>query len=114
MSTHPVAMEGKLSSDGRFIEIGALKWGPNPIPVVMQGTYDLVPLGRAEGLMRHPDGIITADIFMTDELKPEVQFSIYTTNVEYHLDDNNIMQFTSGLIRSIIIVDYWPWANKKE
>lgn len=113
MSNHPIAMEGKLSVDGRFIEVGALQWGPGPIPVVMSGAYDMVPLGRAEGLMRHPDGTITADIILPDERWPNMHFSIYTTNVEYHLD-HNIMYFTSGLIRSIIIVDYWPWATHKE
>jgi hypothetical protein len=109
-------MEGKLSVDGRFIVPGALRWDESPIPVVMAGEYaDIV--GKAENLVRHPDGIITANItwnLLSDELKKDVNFSIYTTEIEYHLDSKNIMQFTSGLIRSIIVVDYWPWADEKE
>jgi hypothetical protein len=106
-------MEGKLSVDGRFIVPGALTWNPGPIPVVGAGFAGEI-LGRAENLERHPDGTITADITLMDGRNPSVVCSIYTTNVEYHLDDHNIMQFTSGIIRSIIVVDNWPWADDKE
>jgi hypothetical protein len=101
-------MEGALSIDGRLIEVGALTWDTlGPIPVLMAEVGSEI-LGMATDFRRHPDGMISADIY-SDRPIPAGFFSIATNHIEYYRDQNNVMHFTSGQIRSVILVETWLW-----
>jgi hypothetical protein len=112
-----IAVEGRATTDGRFIASGALTWPENkPIPIRIQNHHDLVgkAVGKATHLRREDDGSITADIDIRRPVDDDEFFIPFVMITKSHYDDD-VLYVTSGRISDLTIMGplQWPWKTEE-
>lgn len=108
-----IAIEGRETTDGRFIAPGALTWSDEPIPVRVQNHHDLVGMevGSATNFRREGDGTITADINLLRPVADDEHFIPFVVIYTSHQDDD-VLYLTQGRIADLTIMGplQWPWS----
>jgi hypothetical protein len=101
MSEIPIAIEGKETKDGRYIEPGALVLPIGVVPVTRNSaeeTFGIV--GRALGFRRDEDGVIHATIdLLDDDLADDETATIDVHDVGFV--DSDPLKITAGRIRAL-------------
>lgn len=104
----PVLVEGVVTSDGRYIEPGAIHWRDRvPVQKVIGGGPTLV--GTATQVERSEDGTITAWIDADEDGWPSGDVSGVTIDAT---DDRFTVK--DGRLAGIMLLpeDGWPWPDR--
>jgi len=109
MTRHVVAIEGRPSGDGRLIEVGALVWEHDPIPVTdLEGAGIL---GKATDFRREDDGSITADVYLMADVDPDRLLTISADQVSPTKDPDGTLRYSHARIRGLFTTTKWPWPE---
>lgn len=108
-----IAIEGRETTDGRFIAPGALTWPESgPVPIRVANDHDLVgkAVGNATNFRREDDGTITADINLLRPVDDGEYFIPFVVIYTSHQDDD-VLYLTQGRIADLTIMGplQWPW-----
>lgn len=116
----PIAVEGKLTSDGRLLLPGALKWENLPLPVV-RATYPGVQVdfpmivGMLLSAERREGGFIEGEIELREELSGSYAAAITVDFVEEEVDEvSTSLVLKSARLRQVALNSpenaAWPEA----
>lgn len=63
-----IAIEGRDTVPGQFLEPSCLKWNEGEVyPLVWNFSWERPPIGTATDIRREDDGTLTAELTITDE-----------------------------------------------
>lgn len=118
MTRHIIAYEGKLSRDGWFIEVGALRVEREPIPVTTGFDTQHI-LARATDLQRdEATGAVSMEI---EPRNNSIDFEGYSTTIAiYPFDgvqtvEGEKLRLRDGVIREVtFIVGPAPWEDESQ
>lgn len=109
MTRKIVTIENRKTPQNQIILPNALTMPNKPVPVYVHGALTKV-VGQARSFERDLDGMITADVILTDTEYEKYFCAIDIQDADIQMRDG-VLNVLSGSIVGVDVIPYWFWGE---